>query len=48
MLGKVRKIVLNGFELRNDLSIACYPEHYSCEKGAAFWNTVSMLPEGVA
>jgi hypothetical protein len=42
------QIVLNGFELRTDLSIVRYPEHYSCEKGAAFWNTVSKLLEDVA
>jgi DNA polymerase I-like protein with 3'-5' exonuclease and polymerase domains len=39
------RIVLNGFELRTDLTIVRYPEHYSCEKGAKFWNTVSKLLE---
>jgi DNA polymerase family A len=42
------RIVLNGFELRTDLSIVRYPDHYSCEKGAKFWNTVSKLLEGLA
>jgi|SRR6516164_7654453 len=39
------RIVLDGFELRTDLSIAGYPQHYSCEKGAKFWVTVSKLLE---
>jgi len=39
------RIVLDGFELRTDLSIARYPQHYSCEKGAKFWVTVSKLLE---
>jgi DNA polymerase I-like protein with 3'-5' exonuclease and polymerase domains len=39
------RIVLGGFELRTDLNIARYPEHYSCEKGAKFWATVSKLLE---
>jgi hypothetical protein len=39
------RFVLNGFELRTDLSIARYPEHYFCEKGAKFWKTVSKLLE---
>jgi DNA polymerase I-like protein with 3'-5' exonuclease and polymerase domains len=42
------QIVLNGFELRNDLCIVRYPEHYASEKGAAFWKTVSKLLEGLA
>jgi DNA polymerase I-like protein with 3'-5' exonuclease and polymerase domains len=37
------RIVLDGFELRTDLNITRYPEHYSCEKGARFWMTVSRL-----
>jgi DNA polymerase I len=41
------RIVLNGFELRNDLSIVHYSEHYASEKGAAFWKTVSKLLEGL-
>ena len=39
------RIVLDGFELRTDLNIARHPEHYSCEKGAKFWATVSKLLE---
>jgi hypothetical protein len=39
------KIVLGGFELRTDPNITRYPEHYSCEKGANFWATVSKLLE---
>ena len=39
------RIVLDGFELRTDLNIARYPEHYSCEKGAKFWTTISKLLE---
>ena len=39
------RIVLDGFELRTDLNIVRYPQHYSCEKGAKFWVTVSKLLE---
>jgi hypothetical protein len=41
------RIVLNGFELRTDLNIVRYPEHFSSEKGATFWKTVSKLLEGL-
>jgi DNA polymerase I-like protein with 3'-5' exonuclease and polymerase domains len=41
------RIVLNGFELRTDLSIIRYPEHYRSEKGAAFWGTVIKVLEGL-
>jgi DNA polymerase I-like protein with 3'-5' exonuclease and polymerase domains len=41
------RIVLDGFELRTDLNVARHPEHYSCEKGAKFWDTVSKLLEGL-
>jgi len=41
------RIVLNGFELRTDVSIVRYPEHYRSEKGAAFWGTVSKVLDGL-
>jgi hypothetical protein len=41
------RIVLNGFELRTDLSIVRYPDHYASEKGAAFGGTVSKVLEGL-
>jgi DNA polymerase I len=37
------RIVLDGFELQTDLNIFRYPEHYACEKGARFWETVKGL-----
>jgi DNA polymerase-1 len=37
---KASQVVLDGFELQTDLNIFRYPEHYACEKGAKFWETV--------
>jgi hypothetical protein len=46
-MAQASRLVLNGFELRTDVSITRYPDFYDCEKGREFWKTVSQLLEEV-
>jgi DNA polymerase I len=46
-MAEASRVVLNGFELRTDVETVCYPNHYSDEKGAAFWNKVMGLLDQV-
>jgi hypothetical protein len=39
-------IVLNGFELRTEAKIICYPERYMDERGEGMWDTVCGIVAG--
>jgi DNA polymerase I len=39
------RVVLDGFELRSDAKIICYPERYVDERGAVMWQTINELLE---
>jgi DNA polymerase I-like protein with 3'-5' exonuclease and polymerase domains len=42
-MAEASRLVLEGFELRTDVSITRHPNFYDCEKGRDFWQTVSEL-----
>jgi hypothetical protein len=39
--------VLDGFRLRSDADVFCYPERYMDERGEQMWRTVSIILDEV-
>ena len=42
-MAEASRIVLNGFELRTDVSIVRFPDRYSDSRGDVMWNRVMKL-----
>ena len=43
IMSNASAIVLNGFRLRSDAEIFCYPDHYMDERGRRIWETVIRI-----
>jgi DNA polymerase I-like protein with 3'-5' exonuclease and polymerase domains len=43
IMARASEIVLDGFALRTDVDITCYPERYADERGVAMWETVQTI-----
>jgi DNA polymerase-1 len=42
-MAKASRIVLDGFELRTDVQVVCYPHRYQDLRGALMWDRVMRL-----
>ena len=43
LMSEASAIVLDGFRLRSDAEVVCYPDRYKDERGIQMWDTVCKL-----
>jgi hypothetical protein len=42
-MGEAARVVLDGFEVRTEAKVICYPERFSDDRGLRMWDTVTQL-----